>query len=138
MRYIITTFFLLFSLSIFAQVDAGLKKAMSNLNIAMLKRDTVAIKKLVDDKIKYGHSNGMVQSGQEIMDDMYNGKLLYTDIKQTDVEVQKEGDIVLVRSKMLIDVAMNSKPAEFNLSVLQVWMKKKTGWVLIARQSGKM
>ncbi len=138
MRYTITIFFLLFSCNLIAQDDAALKKSMGDLNVAMLKRDTVAIKKLIDDKIKYGHSNGMVQSRQEIMNDMYNGKLLYTDMKQTDIEMQKEGDIALVRSKMLIDVAMNSKAVEFNLSVLQVWMKKKQGWILLARQSGKM
>ena len=138
MRYIVTIVLLFISLSVFAQVDARLQKACNDLNKAMLNRDTAMLKKLVDNKIQYGHSNGWIQARQDIINDMYNGKLTYTDIQQSDMQVRMEGNIALVRSKMAIDAAMNSKVVQFRLVVLQIWKKEKTGWVLIGRQAGKL
>jgi ketosteroid isomerase-like protein len=138
MRYIVTMLLLFVSASLFAQADANLQKTCTAFNKALLNRDTVTIKKLVDSKIQYGHSNGWIQTRQDIMNDMYNGKLTYTDIQQSDMQVRMEGNIALVRSNVAIDAAMNSKVVQFKLAVLQVWKKEKTGWILIARQAGKL
>lgn len=138
MRYIIALLLLVVSVEVFAQADGQLANACSGFNKALLSRDTVVLKKLVDSKIQYGHSNGWIQTRQDMINDLYNGKLTYTDIQQSDVQMRMESSIALVRSNMSIDAVMNGKAMQFKLAVLQVWKKEKAGWILIARQAGKI
>lgn len=137
MRYIITLLLLIVSVGVFAQADTRITKVCTEFNKALLDKDTITLKKLVDSKIQYGHSNGWIQTRQDIISDLYNGKLIYTNIQQSDVQVHTEGNVALVRSNVLIDAVMNSKAMQFKLAVLQVWKKGKAGWMLIARQAGK-
>ena len=71
---VISTLFI--NIGVFAQKTdtISLKKAVAELNDALVKRDTVQLKKLLDDKVNYGHSNAWVQTKRDIINDLYNGK----------------------------------------------------------------
>ena len=125
--------------SLFAQDTIGLKKAMESLNQALLSNDSSRVKLLVAKEIAYGHSNGWTQSKQEMINDMFNGKLEYKKIEVSEESYTVNKETVAVTSKTIVDGVLN-KTVKFslNLRVMQVWKKVKNGWVLIARQSVKI
>lgn len=139
MRYFITIAFFFISSAIFAQADSiGLKKAVADFNKALIAKDSVALKKLVHDKITYGHSNGWIQSKSDIIDDLYSGKIVYNVIDQYFDNIVLEGNTASVRETANINVEMAGKPLQFKLKILQVWVWKKKGWQLFSRQSVKI
>lgn len=139
MRYVVTILTLFINTAVFAQkADANsLKKTVSNFNEALVKRDTVQLKMLLDDKLNYGHSNAWIQTKEDIIADLYNGTLTYTAIHQADGDMLIEGNTALVRGITELDVVMKGKPMQFRLNVMQVWIYKK-GWKLFGRQSVKI
>lgn len=124
---------------LFGQDTTGLKKAMLYLNEGLLKNDSITIKVLVDKNISYGHSNGWIQSKQDIVSDMFNGKLQYKKIEVSGESFVTNKEAVAVTSKTKVDGVLNGTiNFSLNLRVIQVWKKVKKQWVLIARQSVKL
>lgn len=123
---------------VYSSVQAqSLDAAIEKLNIALIRKDTAALNKLVHNSISYGHSNGWIESKADMKADLYNGKLVYNTIGQEITETLQEGNMACVRSNATIDVVYNGKPMTFKLHVLQVWNKTGKNWQLVARQSVK-
>lgn len=139
MRTIITIILLLFVYStVQAQPGtADIRKAVADLNNALLQRDSVMLKKLLYDGLTYGHSNGWIETKREVIDDLYNGKLVYHQIQQQDPVVLIAGKTASVRSDNTTSVTVSGKEMKLELHVLQVWIKTKKGWQLMSRQSVK-
>ena len=116
--------------------SANLKKAMTELNVAMIKKDSVTLGKVLHKKLSYGHSNGWIENKKEMVANLFNGKLTYNKREQTNEQVEIVRETATVRSTSDIDVLMDGKPMTFKLQVLQVWVwKDKEGWKLLGRQS---
>ena len=142
MKYIVTILLLFISIGVFGRKadTALLAKAVTDFDGALLRRDTVVLKKLLSNDLSYGHSNGWVQKKSDVIGDLYNGKIIYKKI-----DLSKRFEIVgigkntaSVRMTAEIDLEMNGKPLEVKLSVLQVWVWKNKHWELFARQSVKI
>ncbi len=134
----IALFFL--SVSAVAQVDStGLKEAMLRLDKALLEKDTAALRLVLHKDVSYGHSNGWVQTKKNILDDLVSGKLLYTKIETRDLAllaINKKW----ATAKMITNAEGAVSGTAFNLKlhVMQVWIRLKKGWQLMARQSTKI
>ena len=134
----IALFFL--SVSAVAQVDStGLNEAMLRLDKALLEKDTAALRLVLHKDVSYGHSNGWVQTKKNILDDLVSGKLLYTKIETRDLAllaINKKW----ATAKMITNAEGAVSGTAFNLKlhVMQVWIRLKKGWQLMARQSTKI
>ncbi len=137
MRLLIIILFLSFcSPAMAQQPDYGsLSHAIADFDKALETRDSVALKWLLSDKVSYGHSNGWIESKKELIEDLFNGKLIYTKISATKPEVRSTGNTASARSIADIDAVMDGKAMSFKLKVLQVWLWENEHWVLFARQS---
>jgi hypothetical protein len=102
-----------------------------------MSRDSVVLNYILSDKLSYGHSNGWVETKKDVIADLFNGKLIYKDIRTANPEFISDGGVASVRSVADIDVIMDGKPMVFKLKVLQVWKWENNHWVLFARQSVK-
>jgi len=116
----------------------GVEEAVGKLDQALLKRDSVALKTLLSNELSYGHSNGWIESKWEVMDDLYNGKLIYKKIDRQLQNSHIDGNIASIRMNTDVEVELNGKPMTLKLSVLQVWIWRNKHWELFARQSVKM
>lgn len=138
-KFIYVAFIFFITKSADAQIDTiGISKAVYELQDALLQKDTFVIKKLVSNNIGFGHSNGWVQSKKQMLDDLYNGKLTYTQMQMQDIVFGIEKNVVAARIKTKVAGTVNGVVFDMWLSVLQVWQKQKKKWVLIARQSVKV
>lgn len=116
----------------------GLWKAVYGLNEALIYKDSVTLKKVLHPKLSYGHSNGWSETKEEVIGDLYNGKLIYRDIGQKIDSWEQEENLVLIRSTTDIDVLLEGKEVKLRLHVLQVWIRKNKTWQLISRQSTRI
>lgn len=138
MRFVIVTILLLISSLVIGQDTVGLKKATTALNEALLKKDAAVLKVLLHDDLSYGHSNGWLQSKEDVMADFVSGKIEYKKIEAGAESFTITKEAVAVRSITKVDGVVNGTAFSMSLQVLQVWKRIKKNWVLIARQSVKV
>jgi hypothetical protein len=94
---------------------------------------------LLHTDVSYGHSNGWVQNKNDIVNDLKSGKLIYNKIENTSVMVVAiNSNWSTVRTNTNAEGSINGTAFQLKLHVLQVWMKAKNGWQLLARQSTKL
>lgn len=125
--------------SSFAQVDsAGLKEAIQKLDAALLQKNEMILKTVLHKDVSFGHSNGWIQTKDDVLNDCKTGKLVYTKMEN------KSSAIVTIRKKWATvktntnaEGVVNGSAFTLNLHVMQFWIKTKKGWQLIARQSAK-
>lgn len=121
-----------------AQKDSsGLVMASKDLNRALIQKDEVVLNRILSKDLTYGHSNGWIEHKKELIDNLENGKLSYSNITLTDVRAAIEGKTGVIRCKGVFDIKMDGRDLQFKLSVLQVWVWKKGKWILMSRQSVK-
>ncbi len=123
-----------------AQADSrGLKSTLLQLDKALVEKDSLVLSRLLNKELSFGHSNGWVQKKPEVWRDFASGKLEYKKINTTSIEI-----VSIDRKKAVLrtnaEVAGKAGENEFaiNLHMLQVWVKEKKGWQLLARQSTKL
>jgi hypothetical protein len=95
---------------------------------------------LIDPGAKYIHSNGWVQSKQDVIDDLKSGKLNYTsvNVSESSVALYKK-HTAIVTGKGSFKGLMPDK-SEFNIHLLytEVYVKDKKQWKLVSRQAIKL
>jgi hypothetical protein len=137
MKICITILALFISSLLFGQTSF-LKDAVSKLDKALVEKDTVTLKQLLHKNVTYGHSNGWVETKEDVIKDLASGKLIYHTIKSDSLTWKTEANWASVRSKTKAEVSVNGNRVELTLHILEVWLKTNKGWQLIARQSTKL
>lgn len=140
MRYILTIFFLFATVFSFAQIDSvSLKKAMADLDKALINKDEKTLTQILNADVSYGHSNGWVQTKTDIINDLKSGKLSYDKLENISENVVAiNNNWATVRTTTNAEARMNENSIQIKLQILEVWIKAKTGWQLIARQGIKL
>jgi hypothetical protein len=140
MRFILTIGLFFTSLFVIAQNDTiALKSAMSKLDKALLSKDQSTLQQVLSGDVSYGHSNGWVQTKQDILNDLQSGKLIYSKIENSNVMIVAATDKwATVRTNTNAEGSINGTAFQLKLHVLQVWIRTKEGWQLLARQSTKL
>jgi hypothetical protein len=129
---------LLFFVYFFAISQSSPQQVSAELDHALVAKDTVAIKKLLDPCLSFGHSNGWLQSMKDVVSDVASGKLNYTAIDNSDVKWETSTDRATMRGVSDIKYLLDGKEASIRLHVLQVWVKNGKSWQLMARQGVKL
>jgi hypothetical protein len=140
MRLSLTIVLFFTSLIAFAQVDSvSLKDAMKKLDNALMEKDYPALQSVLHNDVSYGHSNAWVQNKQDITNDLKSGKLVYNKIESSSVMIAAiNKDWATVRTNTNAEGTVSGTAFQLKLHVLQVWIRTKTGWQLLARQSTKL
>jgi hypothetical protein len=140
MRFILTICLFFTTVVAVAQVDSvSLKETMSNLDKALMNKDEKTLVQLLHPDVSYGHSNGWVQSKNDIINDLKSGKLVYNKIENINVMVVAiNSSWATVRTNTNAEGIVNGTAFQLKLHILQVWIKMKSGWQLLARQSTKL
>lgn len=140
-RFSFTLLVILFSLPVFAQVN---KAEQQVLNLSKTKfrwlihQRLDSLSAILDSRLMYGHSNGWVQTKQEVLDDCKSGKLLYQQIEVSDAAVRLYKNTAIVTGKGRFTGSINSVPFALNLFYTEVYIKSGKEWLLATRHSTKL
>jgi Domain of unknown function (DUF4440) len=138
----LTILTLLFVVNAFAQQKENtdsvkLVKTMQEFHQALVKKNTISINQQTDKALSYGHSNGWVETKNELLKDLETNVISYGSITEDSINITMNGNMANVRFVGDFNATMKSTTATYRLKVLEVWIKKGNRWVLFARQGVK-
>jgi len=134
-RYL--TILLLF-ISVFtaAQTDsAKLVTTLKEFHQALVNKNTVSINQQTDKALSYGHSNGWIETKNDMINNLETGYIKYNSIKEDSMRVTVNGNLAHARFVGDYNVTLNGTTSTYHLRVLEVWVKKGKRWILFARQA---
>jgi Domain of unknown function (DUF4440) len=136
MRFIITISLLFIHLFVNAQTnEEKLTSTLKEFHQALVKKNTVSINQQTDKALSYGHSNGWVETKDDLMKNLETGYMNYNSYKEDSIQVVVNGNMANARFVADIAATLNRKDGNFHLKVLEVWVKKGKRWLLFARQA---
>jgi Domain of unknown function (DUF4440) len=117
--------------------EEKLTKTMREFHQALVNKNTVSINQQTDKALSYGHSNGWVETKEDVIKDLETGYIVYHSYKEDSLNVTINGSMANVRFVADINATMRANTTTFHLKVLEVWVKKGKRWLLFARQAVK-
>jgi hypothetical protein len=139
MRSFLTALFIIVSITGYAQVtpEEKLKETLKQFHRDLVKKNTVSINQQTDKALSYGHSNGWVETKNEMIKNLETGYLSYQSFKEDSIGVIINANVASARFIAEVSATLNGTASVFHLRVLEVWVKKGNRWVLFARQAVK-
>jgi hypothetical protein len=115
--------------------EQNVTNAMKEFHQSLVKKDYAAINKQSDKALTYGHSNGWIQTQEDVIKDFESGLITYHSIKEDSVKIAVSGNTAHVRFIADINVTMRGANSNSHLKVLEVYTKRGNDWILFARQA---
>ncbi len=143
MKKIAVLFFMVFATFVsFAQNgdDKVIASKVEILNKAIFEnKDIAALETHLAKEITYGHSNGKIETRAEMIKGVMDDTKTYSDVKTEVGTILFSGKSVVVRHVLSgTQKEKDGKISPLKLQVLQVWVKEKKDWKLLARQAVKI
>ncbi|HMU45385.1 MAG TPA: nuclear transport factor 2 family protein [Chitinophagaceae bacterium] len=117
--------------------EAKLTTTIKEFHQALVNGNASSINQQTDKVMSYGHSNGWVETKNELTKNLETGFMKYFSYAEDSLKVEINENLAHARFVADIDVARDNKRAVYHLKVLEVWVKKGKKWILFARQAVK-
>jgi hypothetical protein len=104
----------------------------------MVEQKLDSLKKVLDERLVYIHSNGWMQRKQDVIDDFKNGKLKYNSVRVDSAGARVYQGAVIVVGKALINATLNGNTSDFSLLYTEIYVRKKEGWLLVSRHANRL
>lgn len=93
---------------------------------------------LLDDRAKYVHSNGWVQSKAEVLSDMADGKLIYQRVTVKEASVRQYGKTAVVDGMGTFEGVNSGTAFKLELRYTEVYVWSDSRWKLVSRHANRM
>jgi len=143
MKKIITSLsiFLLISFSASAQNSAA-EKFVNDFSVRknqwLIQKNYDSLNLMMDKRCMYMHSNGWIQTADDVIQDLKSGKLVYNKMEITETTARQFESMVIVTGKGNFEGLVNDKAFNLKLMYTEVYVKRKASWQLVTRQSTKL
>lgn len=104
----------------------------------LVKKEIDSLNLILDERVRYVHSNGWTQNKKEIIEDIRSGKLNYLSIDVKSHAVRLYQNMAIVNGSGSFQVSMDGKPLTIELSYTEVYVKENKKWLLASRHSNRM
>lgn len=104
----------------------------------MVNKQLDSLKNILDERAVYVHSNGWVQNRKEVIDDLKNGKLIMNSVTVTEAKTRVYKGAVIINGKGKFDVVIDGKSVVIDLLYTEVYVKRKSGWLLVTRHANRL
>ena len=107
------------------------------LDKALLEKDTAKLNQILHKNLTLGHSNGWTETKKTLIESLPTSKVHYEKFIPIDsIEMIHSGtDLKTIRRKLIAVGEYEGESFEVQLNILEVWVKEKENWQLLARQS---
>jgi hypothetical protein len=135
--------FLLISLPFFSQTK---KDKIAHHIIAlhqkkfdfMISKQFDSLSLILDADLKYIHSNGWVESKEDLLANLKSDKLVYKKVTVSETKVTLTNHVAIVSGKGLFSVVLENQTLEISLMYSEIYVKKKGKWLLLHRHANKL
>ena len=135
--------FLLISLPFFSQTKKD-KIAHHIIALHQKKFDFMILKQfdslslILDADLKYIHSNGWVESKEDLLANLKSDKLVYMQVLVSETKVTLTNHVAIVSGKGLFSVILENQTLEIPLMYSEIYVKKRGKWLLLHRHANKL
>lgn len=133
---------ILFCISISAFSQSTTEEAVLTLSKKkfdwLVNRQYDSLMGVLDDRVQYIHSNGWVETKQEILDDLRSGKLNYRAVSIKNASVRLFGNSAIVIGQGSFEVVMSDKPLTIELLYTEVYVSSNGKWRLTSRHANRL
>ena len=135
--------FLLLSLPFFSQTK---KDKIAHHIIAlhqkkfdfMISKQFDSLSLILDADLKYIHSNGWVESKEDLLANLKSDKLVYKKVTVSETKVTLTNHVAIVSGKGLFSVILENQKIEIPLMYSEIYVKKRGKWLLLHRHANKL
>lgn len=129
---------LVLATSLAGQDTTALVQALDRLEQALVMRDEKTAGGLMHAEMRFGHSNGWVQTRADALADMRSGALVYGGFRREAVRVSVEGKKGFIQEWVAVNGVRSGTAFDIRIFVLQHWVRTRKGWQLMMRQSARL
>jgi hypothetical protein len=104
----------------------------------MIHKHLDSLKNVLDDNLHYVHSNGWIETKQEVLDDIASGKLNYTSVDIHSAQARLYSQTAIVNGTGKFQVTMNGTAITIELGYTEVYIQQKSRWLLASRHANRM
>jgi ketosteroid isomerase-like protein len=116
--------------------EKAVRAAVEAFDKAARSGDSAALNKLLADDLDYRHSNAKRENKQECIAALVASK---PDFRiEPGWNVRLFGNTAVVHAKTTSHLNQNGKQTQVPLDMLQVWVKGKGGWQMVARHTTRL
>jgi Domain of unknown function (DUF4440) len=135
----LTILFFFIVVSVNAQTDEEkLTTTLKEFHQAMVNKNTASINQQTDKALSYGHSNGWVETKDDMIKDLETGVIVYHSYKEDSLNIVMNGNMANARFVADINATLKGNTFLMHLKVFEVWVKKGKRWILFGRQALKL
>lgn len=109
----------------------------SELDKALLQKDTAKLQKLLHDNLILGHSNGWMESKASLLKNLPGSKVYYYEFRTIDEPEYHHSseNLKSITRKLTAIGQYEGNEFEVDLKIMEVWIYENERWQLLARQS---
>ena len=108
-----------------AQNEGKLESTIKGFHRALVEKNMTTINQLTDNELSYGHSNGWVETRNDLIKNLETGYMVYSSFREDSLVVKFNGNVAHARFIADINAIRDGKEGVFHLKVLEIWIKKK-------------
>jgi hypothetical protein len=105
---------------------------------AQTTRDTAALRALLDDDLRYVHSNALIESKAHFIETVATGRIVYDSVVPVEMTHKVYGQTAVGSGRVRVQVRMNGQVVRVDLLFTTVHVRRPEGWRLIAWQSTRV
>jgi ketosteroid isomerase-like protein len=105
---------------------------------AMVKGDQAALDRLLAADLTYTHSSGKLETKQELMALIKEGRYQYRSFTPREMKVRVYGETAVVTGLAEVEVTTDGKPLALKLRYTNVHLRKDGRWQLVAWESTRV
>lgn len=131
---------LLFSIGAMAQTTP--QQTIADLSLRkfdwLINKQTDSLQMLLHDELLYIHSNGLVETKDEMLQNNQNGTLTYISVETDSLRVRLVNSTALVTGEGLFKGIINQSPFEARLYFTEVYVLQNDAWKLLSRHANQL
>lgn len=113
-----------------------LKDAIRQLDEALISKDTTVLRRILHEQLSMGHSNGLIENKEVLLQHLRSGYLKYGNIvADGNATIQQVQHVATVRRNIKVTGALQGTAFDVKLQVLEIWIAADRKWQLLCRQS---
>jgi ketosteroid isomerase-like protein len=113
-------------------VEQALIKLENDWNDATMKRDVVALGRLLSDDYSFTDHDGVISTKAQILAMLKSGEDVVTSAVSTDMKVRVYGDAAVVTGRYTAKEQLKGKDISGTSAFTDTWVKRPGGWVCVA------
>ena len=105
---------------------------------AMCEKDVGLLKTMLTEQLSYTHSNGLVESKDQHLENIKSGKIVYQKIQPEGLKIRTFKKSAIITGFVQVAGLYNNTPFDVRLHYLDIYIKQRRKWKLAAWESVKV